>query len=521
MITSLDGNFEFANDKSEVLASLQKNFNRSYASKGRGQSRVAYVQQVSGTTIDTTAANNRDTGGHGTIDLAIVGGLNDRVDIPGGGTDFEDADGYNYGLGIAPFARLGSSRIFDPNFTFPDHTQLTGEAYIKGARISSNSWGAGWCRDIFGNLVCCPAGTWGSYDATSQEFDLLVRDARPASALDGGQAGNQEMVIVFAAGNFGQCLNEQLGNNGTTAKNTIVVGACESWNQQAAGVGCWNNGDADDIRDIAQFSSCGATQDNRIKPDIMAPGVRIFGAASQDPGYTGATVCDQFFPAGQTLYTWSTGTSHATPAVAGACALLRQWFLNLGRAVPSPAMTKAYLMNSTTYMTGTGANDNLPSNNQGMGRMNLQRAFNNVPRILIDQTHIFDNTGQVFTIKGSISDNTEPFRVTLAWTDAMCIDLNSPVVNNLDLEVSIDDGITNTLYLGNVFNNDQSQIGGNPDPNNNVESVWLPAGTTGKFEITVRASVIGGDGVPNLGDSTDQDFALVVYNALHVRLQQK
>ncbi|MCB1185461.1 PKD domain-containing protein, partial [bacterium] len=42
--------------------------------------------------------------------------------------------------------------------------------------------------------------------------------------------------------------------------------------------------------------------------------------------------------------------------------------------------------------------------------------------------------------------------------------------------------------------------------------VFLPAGTTGSFTVTVDAASIGGDGVPGNGDTTDQDFALIVYN---------
>jgi hypothetical protein len=45
-----------------------------------------------------------------------------------------------------------------------------------------------------------------------------------------------------------------------------------------------------------------------------------------------------------------------------------------------------------------------------------------------------------------------------------------------------------------------------------VESVFLPAGTAGAFTVTVRATNIAGDGVPGNADTTDQDFALVVYN---------
>jgi hypothetical protein len=439
-----------------------------------------------------------DTDGHGTINHAIIGGFNNTPDPPGGGTDFEDAAGFQYGLGIAPFVRLGSSRIFNPGFTFPDHTELTNAAYANGATISSNSWGS-------------RPGT-GDYDATSQEYDRLVRDARPATASDGGQPGNQQMVIVWAAGNSGSGAST-LGDTGATAKNTLVVGASENFNQAGTdGCGVTNNG-ADDARDVIDFSSRGPTTGNRVKPDIMAPGTHIYGATSQDPGYTGGGVCDPFRPPGQTLYAWSSGTSHSTPAVAGGAALVRQWFLNQGQIAPSPAMTKAYLMNSATWMTGTGANDTLPSNAQGMGRMNLERAFDAVPRILIDQTQIFDTTGEVHTVTGTIVDGAEPFRVTLAWTDAPGPTFGNAWINNLDLEVTVNDGTGPVLYRGNNFNNDQSQPGGATDPRNNVENVWLPPGATGNFSVTVRASNIAGDGIPNMGDNTDQDFALVIYNA--------
>jgi hypothetical protein len=49
---------------------------------------------------------------------------------------------------------------------------------------------------------------------------------------------------------------------------------------------------------------------------------------------------------------------------------------------------------------------------------------------------------------------------------------------------------------------------------NNTEGVLLPAGTTGGLHIEVVASNINSDGIPNQGDSTDQDFALVCYNCM-------
>jgi hypothetical protein len=467
-----------------------------------GNSRVAYVQRVTGVNINTAAANNNDTNGHGTLDLAIVGGFNNTPDLPGAGTDFEDAAGYQYGLGIAPFVQLGSSRIFAPGWTSPDHTELINSAYSQGSRISSNSWGN--------------SGGAGSYDATSQEYDSLVRDARPSIASDGGEDGNQEMCVVFIAGNSGSVAST-LWDRGSTAKNTLVVGASENWNQQALGAGCNNNAGANDARDIINFSSRGPCADGRIKPDIMAPGVRIFGAASQDPGYAAVNVCTMYFPAGQTLYTWSSGTSHSCPAVAGGAALVRQWFLNDGHPAPSPAMTKAYLMNSATHMTGTGANDDLPSNNQGMGRMNLGMAFDNTPRLMFDQVKTCYRTapGETFTVQGQVADNTRPFRVTLAWTDAPGTP-GAGVIRESDLNLEVQVG--GNTYRGNDFTLGTSNIfnTANPtawDDENNVESVLLAAGATGNFTVTVDPVDIGEDGVPNNYDSTDQDFALIIYNA--------
>ena len=108
----------------------------------------------------------------------------------------------------------------------------------------------------------------------------------------------------------------------------------------------------------------------------MAPGTHISGGVIQaarpgadgtaDPCFfsDGSGVCgglgtNLLYPAGQEFYTASTGTSHSTPAVSGGCALLRQYFINHGWTPPSAAMTKAFLMNSARYLTGSGANDSL------------------------------------------------------------------------------------------------------------------------------------------------------------------
>jgi Subtilase family/Viral BACON domain len=426
--------------------------------------------------------------GHGFLNSHIIGGFNDAA-----GAAYEDANGFNYGLGIAPWARVGVTAIFGFSPATPTSWEET--AYGQGARISSNSWG------LIDPSTFLPITR---YDVNAQEFDRIVRDAQR------GVAGNQQLTVVFAAANSGPSSNT-VGSPGS-AKNVITVGASENVRMTGVdGCGVGNSG-ADSANDVIFFSSRGPVNpgggDGRVKPDILAPGTHIQAGVPQS-NYFGGSVCNKYFPTGQTLYSWSSGTSHSTPAVAGGAALVYQDFLNKGMEAPSPAMIKAVLMNSTSYLTGAGAGDTLPSNAQGMGLVNLGRAFDSVPRLLTDQTKTFGSSGQTYNVTGAVASSSQPFRVTLAWTDAPGSTIGGPWVNNLDLEVTIN----GQVYKGNVFSGPNSVAGGAPDGKNNVESVFLPPGLSGKFLVTVRGVNIAGDGVPGNADPTDQDFALVIYNA--------
>ncbi|MCW5851977.1 MAG: S8 family serine peptidase [Anaerolineae bacterium] len=472
-------------------------------------SRVVY-NRLEGTANTSSTLQGCD--GHGTINAHIVGGYVSDA-LLAGGFPHADAQGFRYGLGVAPYVKLGSSVIFDPNsFTNPSYPDLQSRAYRDGARVSTNSWGA---------------DTAGDYGPDDQAYDALARDAQPASAAV-PQAGNQEMVIVFAAGNAGAGA-ATVGSPGN-AKNVLTVGASEGVQAFGSADACaTGDSQADSANDMATFSSRGPTADGRHKPDLVAPGTHISGgvfqktAASPANGeaaacFNGSGVCggpgSNYFPLGQQWYTASTGTSHSTPAVAGAAALVRQRFVNAGRSAPSAAMTKAALMATARYLTGLSANDTLWSNSQGMGMVNLDQFFDLfvTPTILRDQIagDIFTASGQTRTLIGTISDSSKPFRVTLAWTDAPGPTTGAAYVNDLDLEVAVG----GQVYKGNVFAGASSTAGGVRDDKNNVESVFLPAGVSGSFLVRVKAANIAGDGVPNSGGALDQDYALVVNNGV-------
>lgn len=466
-----------------------------------GNSRIAYLNDF---TFTPTATPAHDPNGHGTINASIIGGYN-----VGAGSEFRDHMGYQYGLGVAPFVRLGVSRIFNeegnfmPGLSYAQHLNL---ARSGGARISNNSWGI--CDGL--------TGFCNVYSSDSRAMDALVRDT------DANSVEYQPMVLVFSAGNDGADGARSVSMPGT-AKNVITVGASEGFRATGANGenlldGCGVPGfGADNAQDIISFSSTGPMHDGRIKPDLVAPGTHITGAVTQAPVYATKPFndigpCDFYFPAGQTLYTWSSGTSHAAPMVSGGAALAFQWLRTRLQHEPSPALIKAFLLNATTYLSGRNAGGNLPSPQQGWGLLNLSRMFETTDRVIYDEApeRAFTVSGGApFEITGVITDPAKEFRVMLAYTDAPGIALsNAPYVNQLNLEVVVG----GVLYHGNVFEGQYSKTGGQADAFNNAQGVRLPAGTTGPFVIRVRPTVIAGDGRPWNGIDLDQDFALVVTN---------
>jgi hypothetical protein len=466
-----------------------------------GQSRIAYLHDFTHTPTATPA---HDVVGHGTLNASILGGYNSATT-----GSAVDSLGYQYGTGVAPYVRLGISRVFNDQNEFVENlpfAQVLNTAYNEGARISNNSWG----------LCALEVGFCNIYSNDSRTVDALVRD------IDPNGPGYQQMVVIFSAGNAGADVAQSINMPGT-AKNVITVGASEGFrptdaNGAALRDGC-NIGStlADNVQDIVEFSSGGPLQDGRIKPDLVAPGTHITGAASQDSVFAtksedDISVCNRYFPSGQSLYTWSSGTSHSAPMVTGGAALAYQWLKTRFGTEPGAALVKAMLLNSTSYLTGKLANDNLPGVRQGWGLLNIQRMFENTERIIYDESpaRTFTQSGGApFEITGVISDPAKEFRTMLVWSDAPGISLsNAPYVNQLNIEVTVG-GLT---YKGNVFQGQYSKAGGQADFVNNTQGVRLPAGTTGPFVIRVYPTLIAGDGVPFNGVNLDQDFALVVTN---------
>jgi outer membrane protein assembly factor BamB len=317
---------------------------------------------------------------------------------------------------------------------FDTMTAVWQRAVDRDSWIHSNSWGS-----------CC-----SEYIQESADTDDFIWN-------------NQDFLVVFAAGNSGSGLNSM--NPFAGAKNVIAAGATSN------GAG---------LENIASFSSRGPMADGRLKPDVMAPGVSVWSAEGRDPGGDG------------TGYFQLSGTSMATPTVAGGAALVRQYYMDgwypTGAAVPvnaftpSAALIKATLINSAVEMTGSGAYANgesyYPNDNQGFGRVLLDNGLffaGNTRGLILDDHRAGINTGDSVSYALAVGDSSLPVEITLVWSDFRGTPGTRPnLVNDLDLTVTAPDG---TVYRGNQYAGmNPGESSPNPadrDALNNVESVLV------------------------------------------------
>jgi hypothetical protein len=340
-------------------------------------------------------------------------------------------------------------------FNQPTATRMA-NAYNAGARISSNSWGY---------------TTGNNYNADTQSHDASVRDAVS------GTAGNQELAIVFAAGNSGP--GASTIHPPGTGKNVLTVAASENFRMTGTdGCGIGNTG-ADNALDIISFSGRGPTSDSRKKPEITAPGTHIEGAASRATGYDGSGVCNQFWPTGQTLYAWSSGTSHSTPAVSGLLRadppVLPQQ--RLTRAEPGDAQGRG--RRGATYMNGVGANDTLLVEQPGLRPHEHGAHFDGAGAHPRRPDETLGTTGDTYTRSGNVV-------TPAALPRGARLDRRARADDRQRLREQPrprGDRQRHALPRQRVQRRELDQRAARPTPRNNTECVFLPAGTSGSFSV--------------------------------------
>jgi serine protease AprX len=181
---------------------------------------------------------------------------------------------------------------------YDDHGHGTHVASIAAGADSPYGIAPG--ASLMGAKVCTSGGSC-SYTAIINGIDWGVANGADVENISLGDTGgdgtsavaqecnwavDQGVVVVCAAGDDGPACYTI--NTPGDATKVITVGACDK-----SGA-------------LASFSSRGPTTDNRIKPDIVAPGVSIYAAMK-------GTSCSD---------TSMSGTSMATPHIAGVAALM-------------------------------------------------------------------------------------------------------------------------------------------------------------------------------------------------------
>ena len=387
--------------------------------------------------------------------------------------------------GLAPHARMivqdggfiGPDSCSDrPGFGCPVNlTPILEQAYRQGARIHSNSWG-----DRQG--VPPPSNPpTGNYSAGARDIDAFVWS-------------HPDMLVVFNTGNANASPPPSSLSAPGDAKNTIQVGGTRDPMHYD-----------DDY--LSWFSLIGPTRDGRIKPDLIAP---AFATLADSDGNVLTNNCNA---------TTQWGTSYASPVVAGAAALVRQYYTEgfyltgvatvANRITPSAALLKATLIAAARrapYVApSTGLVDTkpVPSYEQGFGFPVLGDVLyfsGDRAKLRVLDVPLLSGLaeGENRVLRFNVHSGT-PLKVVLVWTDPPGVprgvsDSTPELVNDLDLRVYDPAGAP-------LFGNEVLHPG-QPDRLNNVEVVSVPQPLAGTYLVSISANLLG------LGPR--QSYALVV-----------
>jgi subtilisin family serine protease len=443
---------------------------------GRGQ-----VVAVADTGFDKGSTTDVHPAFTGRVAKLYALGRAERADDPDGhgthvaGSVLGDGDSPSMGgpvQGTAPGATLVLQSLLDPSGRLGgipgDLRDLFEPPYRDdGARVHTNSWG--------------PQQPGLPYGSSGFEVDDMVWR-------------NPDLVICFAAGNSGHdqdrdgvidtaSVSAQAG-----AKNSITVGASENRRPDIPGTYgqlAFTRFPANPIRDdpmadnpagMAAFSSRGPSFEGRIAPDVVAPGTSILSTRSRRL----VTPDTRFGVSSDPAFFFESGTSMATPLVAGCVAVLRETLAAHGHTTPSAALLKALLINGAVELTGQYPRSEAgpsPNNSSGFGLVNLAGSVigpDDTNAGFVEGEPLDQGQENIVRVQVPATGSFRTLKVTLVWTDPP----GAALQNDLDLIVRTVGGQERHGNMGASTGFDRT---------NNVEQVRWENVPPGEADIVVRA----------------------------------
>lgn len=375
------------------------------------------------------------------------------------GIVFGDGTANPQGRGMIP----GAQKIFASYLSLTNrytHTQeLISAPY--NAVFQSNSWGDSQTTQ---------------YTTISAEMDDILFQ--------------KDFVILQSQSNNGN----QNSRPQAWAKNIVSIGGVRHFNTAVETDDRWNFG-----------ASIGPASDGRIKPDLAHYYDSVFTPTSTST----------------TSYTQFSGTSAATPIVAGHFGIFFQMWHNglFGNAHGAtvfdsrPHMTtaKAIMINTAHQWDPIGVSADITRVVQGWGRPDLQNLYNLRDKMfIVNETDVLTNLGSHSYSLTVPAGSATPFKATLDYADPMGNPASSQQrINDLTLKVT---SPSNIVYFGN---NGLSGIGQWSTPGgvantvDTVENVFIQTPEAGTWTVEVIASQIVQDSHTET-PAMDADYALVV-----------
>ena len=344
-------------------------------------------------------------------------------------------------------------------------------AASNGMLVSNHSYGFA-TRNPNTGQPWLPDHYFGGYIDDSRDWDNLMFNA-------------PNYLMVVAAGNDG---NDNSANgaplNGnssydkltghSTSKNNLVVANAQDANIDA-------NGNLVSVS-ISSSSSEGPTDDLRIKPDIAGNGSGVYST----------------YESSNTAYNSISGTSMASPNVAGTLLVLQQHANNVNGSFMRAATLKGLALH-----TADDAGSNGPDAVFGWGLLNAKRAAEaiteNGNESKIEELTL--TSGQTYQITVD-SDGVNDLMASISWTDRAGVantivnNSNPMLVNDLDIRVTKGSTTSNPWRLTGITTNGKGD--NSVDPFERVDV----ANATGTYTITVshKGSLTGGS----------QNYSLIV-----------